>query len=190
MGILLYICCIFLKHLFLGTLLGGCFWLSLTKDHFVELIYIKYQVHLKIHFPLIVLFEKNSKKSNTKKTYSNSVNHESQYFPALRKIQFISCLVYIDSSIVKRNGKIVLRTKLYQNLFFFTEHQNVNKPKSRTARTVYGLTFLSFYKIIVCFFSFLCQDANRTRSNCAIIGCNLSKKHKQTLYKTQNGESN
>ena len=50
--------------------------------------------------------------------------------------------------------------------------------------------FLPFYKIIVSFISFLCQDANKTRSNCAIIGCNLSKKHKLTLYKTQNGESN
>ena len=28
-----------------------------------------------------------------------------------------------------------------------------------------------------------------TRSNCAIIGCNLSKKHKLTLRKAQNGES-
>ena len=40
------------------------------------------------------------------------------------------------------------------------------------------------------FFSFLCQDANKTRSKCAIIGCNLSKKHKLTQSKTQNGESN
>ena len=80
------------------------------------------------------------------------------------------------------------RTNLYP--FFFTGHQNVNKPKSRAARTVYGLIFLPFYKIIVSFFSFLCQDTNKTRSNCAIIGCNLSKKHKLTQYKTQNGESN
>ena len=39
-------------------------------------------------------------------------------------------------------------------------------------------------------FSFLCQDASKTRSHCSIIGCNLSKKHKLTLYKTQNGELN
>ena len=57
-------------------------------------------------------------------------------------------------------------------------------------RTVYGLIFLPFYNIIVSFFSFLCQDANKTRSNCSIIGSNLSKKHKLTLYKTRNGESN
>ena len=32
--------------------------------------------------------------------------------------------------------------------------------------------------------------SNKTRSNCAIIGCNLSKKHKLSQYKTQNKESN
>ena len=57
-------------------------------------------------------------------------------------------------------------------------------------RTVYGLIVLLFNKIIVSFFSFLCQDANKARSNCAIIGCNMSKKHKITQHKTQNGESN
>ena len=31
---------------------------------------------------------------------------------------------------------------------------------------------------------------NKTRSNCAIIGRNLSKKHKLTLYKTLNREPN
>ena len=69
-------------------------------------------------------------------------------------------------------------------------HQNVNKAKSRTARTVYGAIFLPFYKIIISFFSFFCQDPNKTGSNCAIIGCNLSKKHRLALYKTQNGEPN
>ena len=85
---------------------------------------------------------------------------------------------------------LMLRTRLYQNQFFFTSHQNVNKPKSRAGRTICGLIFLLFCKIIVSFFSFLCQDANKTRSNCALIGCNLSKKRKLTQYKTQNGESN
>ena len=85
---------------------------------------------------------------------------------------------------------LMLRTKKHQNPFFFTGHQNVNKPKSSAPRTVYRLIFLPFYKSIVSFFSFFCQDANKTRSNCAIIGCNLSKKHKLTLCKTQNGESN
>ena len=66
----------------------------------------------------------------------------------------------------------------------------INKPKSRAGGTVYGLIFLPFYKIIVSFFSFLCHDANKTRSICAIIGCNLSKKDKVTMHKTQNEESN
>ena len=52
-----------------------------------------------------------------------------------------------------RTGRSV-RTKLYYNPFFFTGHQNVNNPKSRAVRTVYGLIFLPFYKIIVSFFLF------------------------------------
>ena len=50
--------------------------------------------------------------------------------------------------------------------------------------------FYLFYEIIVSFFSFLCQDPNKTRSKCAIIGCNLSKNNKLTQYKAQNGEPN
>ena len=53
---------------------------------------------------------------------------------------------------------------------------------------VYGPIYLPFNVIIVSFFSFLCQDANKTGSNCAIIGCNLSKKHTLALYKTQGGK--
>ena len=109
---------------------------------------------------------------------------------------WIGSFIFNKKQIVWKHGlnwpfyAFMLRTKLYQNPFFFTGHQNVNKPKSKAARTVYGLIFLPFYKITVSFFSFLCQVANKTRSNCAIIGCNLSKKHKLTLYKTQNGEAN
>ena len=68
----------------------------------------------------------------------------------------------VYEAIVTRNGLIVwkcgpnwpfsafmLRTKLYWNSLFFTEHQNVNKPTSRAARTVYEPIFLPFYKIIV-----------------------------------------
>ena len=109
----------------------------------------------------------------------------------------------INYIIVTRNGKIVwkhgphwplyalmLRIKLYQNPFFFTGHQNVNKLKSKAARTVYGPIFLPFDKIMVSFFSFFCQDASKAISNCAMIGCNLSKKLKATMYKIQNGEPN
>ena len=104
---------------------------------------------------------------------------------------------------VTRNKKIVwkhrpdwqfytrmLRTKLYWNPFFVTVHQNINKPKSRAVRTTYGPIFLPFYVIIVSFFSFVCQDANTKESDCPMIGCNLSKKHKLALYKTQSREPN
>ena len=37
---------------------------------------------------------------------------------------------------------------------------------------------------------FFCQDANKTRSNCTIVGGTLPKKHKLTLFKTQNGHPN
>ena len=50
--------------------------------------------------------------------------------------------------------------------------------------------FYLFIRLLSAFFSFLCQDASKTRSNCTIAGCNLSKKHKLTQYKTQNGKSN
>ena len=50
--------------------------------------------------------------------------------------------------------------------------------------------FYLFTRLLPAFFSFLCQDAYKTRSSSSIIGCNLSKKHKLTQYKTQNGESN
>ena len=69
-------------------------------------------------------------------------------------------------------------------------HQNVNKQKSRAARTVYGAIFLPFYMIIGSFSCLFCQDAKKTGSNCAIIGCNLSKKQKFALYKTQRGDPN
>ena len=65
------------------------------------------------------------------------------------------------------------------------------KMKTNQREVLRGLLmnkyFVPFHKIIVSFFSFFYQDVNKTRSNCAIIGCNLSKKHKLTLYKTQNG---
>ena len=48
-------------------------------------------------------------------------------------------------------------------LHTYIENQAILEPR---------LIFLPFYKIIVSFFSFLCQDANKTRSNCAIVGRN------------------
>ena len=107
------------------------------------------------------------------------------------------CKNFLRQTIVIRNVKIVwkhglnqpfyafiLQTKLYYNPFFSTMHQNVKKPKSRAARAVYGPTFSPFYVIIIPFFSFFCQNANITGLNSAVIGCNLSKKHKLVLSQT------
>ena len=66
-----------------------------------------------------------------------------------------------DSLETQAELAVMLRTNLYQNPFFFTGYQNVNKSKSRAACTASGLIFLSFYKIIVSFFSFLCQNATK-----------------------------
>ena len=49
--------------------------------------------------------------------------------------------------------------------------------------------FYFFIRLLSAFFLFYVK-MYKTRSNCAIIGCNLSKKDKLTQYKTQNGESN
>ena len=50
--------------------------------------------------------------------------------------------------------------------------------------------FYLYIRLLLDFFLFSCQDANTTRSNSSIIGCNLSKKHKLTRYEAQSGESN
>ena len=50
--------------------------------------------------------------------------------------------------------------------------------------------FYLFIRLLSARFSFFCQDAKKTRSNRAIIGYNLLKKHKLTLCKTQSGEPN
>ena len=50
--------------------------------------------------------------------------------------------------------------------------------------------FYLFIRLLSAFFSFFCQDANKTRSNRPIIGYNLSKKHKLRLYRKESGEPN
>ena len=48
--------------------------------------------------------------------------------------------------------------------------------------------FYHFKRLLSAFFLFYVKM--QTKQDRTIIGCNLSKKHKLTLYKTQNGESN
>ena len=62
----------------------------------------------------------------------------------------------------------MLRTKLYWNPFFFT---------------VGFEDCLPFNMITISFFSFYCQDANKTGSNCAMINCILA------VFQTQSRES-
>ena len=50
--------------------------------------------------------------------------------------------------------------------------------------------FYLFVRLFQFFFIFFCQDVNKTRPNCAIIGCTVSKEHKLTVPKIQNGEPN
>ena len=61
----------------------------------------------------------------------------------------------------------------------------------RAARTVYAPIFLPKDVIIVSFFSFFSVKMQTKKGpNCAIIGSNLSNKHKIALYETQSGEAN
>ena len=69
-------------------------------------------------------------------------------------------------------------------------HQNVSKLKSRAVKFICRQAIVPFFRIIISFFPFLCQDANISRSNCAIIGCNSSKKLKLTpKIRTERGPS-
>ena len=85
---------------------------------------------------------------------------------------------------------LMLRTKLYQNSFVFTGHQNVHKPKSSAVSTVYGPIFLPFYKIIVSFFSFFMSRCKQNKIKLCYNRLQFAKETQLTLYKTQNGESN
>ena len=81
---------------------------------------------------------------------------------------------------------LMLRTKLYYKLFFLIGDQNINKPKSRTTRTVYGP--IRFYKIIVSFLFFLSKCKQNKIKLCYNRLQFVKKKHKLILHKTQNRE--
>ena len=124
------------------------------------------------------------------RTIADSVNFV-PYFNKKEK-KFTSLPLSFFESIITRNRQLVwkrglkwlnyaltLRAKLSQYPFFLTVHQNVNKSKSRAVRTAYGPIYSSFYVNVI--FLFFYQDANKKESNCAIIGCNLSKKKKHCI---------
>ena len=99
--------------------------------------------------------------------------------------------------IVTRNGKIVwkhrpkrpfyefmLTTNLYQNPFFPTLHQNINKPKSRAFGLSMDLLFYLQVRYLSAFFSFLGQDVIKPGSNSAVRACDLSQKHRLAPFHT------
>ena len=122
-----------------------------------------------------------------------------------RNFQQMLSLVYthttfapVDITIVTRNGKIVwkhgtngpfytlmLRTKLYQNLFFSTVHGNINKRNSCAIKTVCELpSYLPMWLISWFFLSSVeiqtCQDQTLSEK-C----CKSSKKQISTIPNTE-----
>ena len=100
-------------------------------------------------------------------------------------------VVLLDLVIVTRSGEIVwkhgpnelfhalmLRTKpFFQNPFFSTVHQNINRVL---------FSFQGFIRV----FSFLCQNTNMPRSKFVKKNVAACQRNKLALYKTQNGGPN
>ena len=118
-------------------------------------------------------------------------NLESDLSPVTRDVFRHSCIyepvaheTYLDVVIVTRNGEIVW--KHGPNWPYVENHALKCKQTEEQGSEDYiwtqTFTFLWDYCQL---FSFFCQDANKVGSNYAIIGCNLSKKHKLAMYKIQ-----
>ena len=91
----------------------------------------------------------------------------------------------------KRTELAVLRTYVENQAILETILlYQASKCKQTKGQGSEDCLFLPYYKIIVSFFFFLMSRCKQNKIKLAIIGYNLSKKHKLTLYKTQNGESN
>ena len=69
-----------------------------------------------------------------------------------------------------------------------SKYKQTKEQGSEDCLWTHIFTFLHVYYTF--FFSFFCQNANITGLNCAIIGCNLSRKHKLALSQTWSGEPN
>ena len=122
----------------------------------------------------------------------------------------VSCIIYhgkiaygiyhsLHSITLTRNWKIVwkhgpnssiyalmLRNKLYQNPFFSTVHQNINKQKGQSIKTVCELRFhLPMSVLIRDFFFFLsrCKRASIKFCQKNVATC---KRNKLAIYQTQN----
>ena len=120
-----------------------------------------------------------------KKRYNLCINHAS-----LGRVSLTSTIVTRNTG---RTGR--LRTTFENQailepilLYWASKCKQAKKQGSEDCLRTHVFTF--FIRLLSAFFSSLCQDAKKTRSNCAITGCSSSKKHKLTLNKTQNGDSN
>ena len=107
--------------------------------------------------------------------------------------QLIQTIVTRNRETVFKHGPsssfyaLMLSIKLQWNPFFFTDHQNVNKPKSRAARTVSGPICLPFYKIIVSLLSFFCQDANKKQDQTVQVAiCQRNANQHCIKHRTEN----
>ena len=100
--------------------------------------------------------------------------------------QFTRNIVTVNGRLVWKHGPnwpldlLMLKTTLYQSPFFFTVHQNVNKPKSRVVKTLHVSQFFLFCVYYQVSFSFLCQDANISGSTCVIKGCKFAHRNTNT----------
>ena len=67
------------------------------------------------------------------------------------------------SSSFTSNNKVCPQSQETERSVFIPRHQNVNKPKSKAARTVYRPLFVSFYKITVSFFFFFLSRCKQNK---------------------------
>ena len=97
-----------------------------------------------------------------------------------------------DHSHKKRKDSLETRTETFilrayienQESTLLCHASKYKQTENQDSRTAYGLTFLTFYEIIIFVFSFLRQEMNIPESNCLIIACDLSQKHKGTPLHT------
>ena len=104
-------------------------------------------------------------------------------------------LIYLQHSHKKRKDSLETRTEP-AILCVYVENQAILEPillyraskckqtKEQGNEDCLWTIFSPFYVVIIHFFSFSCQNANITGLNCAIIGCNFSKKHRLALSQT------
>ena len=121
---------------------------------------------------------KSGKRNNTEITLKTSLNvvGDSNHSHKKRKDILetraqpaIICVFYVE------NQAILQPILLYRT----SKWKQTKEQDSDDCLWTHIFTFLCDYYTF--FFSFFCQNVNMTESDCAIIGCNLSKKHELAL---------